>query len=497
MEQDKFRCHFSIVFENLGMSFWIFLVFVFTQIDDFKEVLEAVEENDLADLKYLLIIPVVLLVIIAYWSIIWSRTWISIENDAIVLEKKTLIKKKNTIGMKNISNINMEQNLFERLIGTYKIKLDTNSKSTADGTDVKIVLSKEKALKFKETVMLHMNGKKEETIEHTEEKKVEYDITYSPMDIIKHCCYTASIFSVLMLIAMIIGIIVGIHSFRTGTVIIDSLVNIFGSILAIIFVAVSVIQSLIKDFFVYYDFGAKRIGDKIYLHHGLLKTREYAISVDKINAIQVVSPTVSRILGRQFVKVVCVGVGDEDNENSMILLSETKEGMKEKLRNLLPEFEMEEEELIRREKNTLFSELPGLLVCVIVCAVVAGVFGFADFFDIPMYARVLVILGSVLVALLVVIADILQYKTCGIYVGEEVLTLASGHFAKQITKIPYQKIQQMGYSQGPICRHFGYAMGIVFVLAQTLNSMYDISYFNVEIFEAVKEKMLLRKGNRD
>lgn len=497
MERDKFRCHFSVVFENLGMSFWIFLVFVFTQIDDFNEVLEAIEENGFADLKYLLIIPAILLVIITYWIIIWSKTWISIEDDAIILEKKTLIKKKNTIGMKNISNINMEQNLFERLIGTYKIKLDTNSKSTADGTDVKIVLSKEKALKFKETVMLHMNGEKTVAADLREKEEIVYDVTYSPMEIVKHCCYTASIFSVLMLITILIGVIVGLHSLRTGTVIIDSLVNIFGSILAIIFVAVSVVQSLIKDFFVYYDFGAKRVGDKIHLHHGLLKTREYAVSVDKINAIQVVSPTVSRILGRQFVKVICVGVGDEENENSMILLSETMEGMKEKLGKLLPEFEMEEKEFIRREKNTLFSDVPWLLFCTIVLVAIAGVFGFADFFDIPLSARVLIIIGSIMAYALVLVSNFLQFKTGGINVGEKVLTVSNGHFAKQITMIPYQKIQQMGYLQGPFCRHFGYASGSVYVLAQMLNSMHEISYFKVEVFEAVKEKMLLRKGKRD
>ena len=72
---------------------------------------------------------------------------------SIVIEQNTLNRKKNTIGIKNISNVNTEQNLFEMLLGTYKVKLDTNSLSTADKTDVKIVLKKAQAEWFKNAVM--------------------------------------------------------------------------------------------------------------------------------------------------------------------------------------------------------------------------------------------------------------------------------------------------------------------------------------------------------
>lgn len=495
--KDKFRCHFSIVFENLGASFWVMAVAVFTQLDNVDELITNMQNDFKIVLIVLAVIVGILTIIFLYCVNMWRKTWISIEEDAIVIERKTMFKVKNTIGIQNISNINLEQNILERIIGTYKIKMDTNSKTTADKTDVRIVLSKEMAMKFKEEVMLRMNGNHTETLESTETGKIEYDVTYSPKEIFLHCCYTAGVFAVLMLITMIIGTIVGLRSIRTGAVLVDGLMKAFGGFVALVLIAGSVIQSLVKDFFVYYGFGAKRKGNKIYIHHGLFKTREYALSVDKINAIQIVSPTVSRILGRQYVKVICVGVGDEKNENSMILLSETKEDMKEKLEKLLPEFLIEEPKLVRREKNTLFSELPRLLYYTIIFALIAGLFGFADVLDIPMIARVLIITGCILVGSLIYLASFLKFKTCGIYVGEKVLTVCNGYFVKFVTSVPYHKIQQMEYQQGLICRHFGYAKGIYFILAQMENSIHQISYFKAEVFEEIKEKMLIRKGNRD
>lgn len=114
-----------------------------------------------------------------------------------------------------------------------------------------------------------------------------------------------------------------------------------------------------------------------------------------------------------------------------------------------------------------------------------------------MTVRILVVLGSVAVTCLIYLASFLQFITCGVVVGDKVLTVANGHFAKQITRIPYHKIQQMEYRQGPLGRHFGYAMGFCYVLAQLVNSVHAVSYFKTEIYAEIKKKMLIRKGNRD
>ena len=74
-----------------------------------------------------------LLAIGAAWQlIVWSKTYISIYDNTIVIERNTLNRKKDTIGIKNISNVNMERNLFE-MLGTDKAGYKQHVNSQQDG----------------------------------------------------------------------------------------------------------------------------------------------------------------------------------------------------------------------------------------------------------------------------------------------------------------------------------------------------------------------------
>ena len=497
MEQNEFRCHYSVVFENLGRVFWLIVICFAGQIDDMAATVQDVIAGKIEAVDALIAFGIlfgILLVCFIVQNIIWAKTWISIEQDAVVIEKRTINRKKNTIGMKNISNINLEQNIFERIMNTYKVKLDTNSKTTADNTDVKIVLTKEKAEWFRRQVLEHMQAVTNESILMEEEEQADYDVVYSVRDIVMHCIYTASVSSVLILLGIIIGSIVGLHSLHTGAVLIDGIVRAIGGILVVAVILFSVIQSLIKDFFVYYDFKVKRQGNKIYLSYGLLKKRKYVIAVDKINAVEVVSPLVSRILGRQYVKLVCIGMGDEENEKSMLLLSGTKEDMQAKLSVLLPEFKLEKGKIHKRDRLSIFSELPKKIFYFAILITFMIVFGYMNLLEIPVsWGIYLVYAAGVFLILMSLLNTVMSFYTEGVSIGENELILVSGYYEKKITWIPYQKIQQLEYSEGPIRRHFGLATGVVHILAKTLESVHAVTCVKKEFYEEIGEHILMRK----
>ncbi len=496
MEQNKFRCHASVIIENLGGAFWFIVLMLFSSLDDATELFALLMEGEITLFQALAgtgVVLVIVVVILLYNWVIWLKTWISIDNDAIVIEKNLLNRKVNTIGMKNISNINMEQNIFERIVGTYKIKLDTNSATTADQTDVKIILSKDKAEWFKQQVMQRMNEDQEDVVA----VDVEYDVEYKAKDIIMHCVYTASPMAVLFCIAFIVGCAIALNSVNTGAAIMDGLINVLGSVLAILIIVWSVFQSLIRDFFVYYGFKARRHENKIYLTHGFFKKRQYTIAVDKINAVKMEAPLVSRILGRQFVKVICIGVGDEENENSMLLLSEKTENMERKLSILLPEFVIQQPEVIRRDKNSMWNAIAGYVVCIIIWVAIAVAFGVMDVLKLEtMWIRTIIIVVSVIVLILTGLATYLNFKTCGIGLEQNNLLIVTGSYAKSSIWIPYTKIQELRYEQGPIARHLGYASGTIYILAAILDSVHATSYFSTEVFDRIHERMLQRKGKR-
>ena len=153
METKRFRNHFSDVIEQLG-GLLIFLFIVGVQsIPDILSDTDG-DSNDVVALidnpKYAMIVIIVVITILAVLGLIvgfkvrrWYKTWIIIGNDTITVERNTLRSVKNTVGIKNISNVNINQNIFEMIIGTCNLKLDTNSLSTADSTDIKLILKKQ------------------------------------------------------------------------------------------------------------------------------------------------------------------------------------------------------------------------------------------------------------------------------------------------------------------------------------------------------------------
>lgn len=497
MENNSFRCHFSIVFENLGSTFFTICALLILNLDNMGEMIKEFLAGNVKALDILFVFGIlfgILLLVFIIQVVIWSKTWISVEGDAIVIEKRTLNRKKNTIGMKNISNINMEQNIFERIVGTCKVKLDTNSQSTAETTDVKIVLKKDKAEAFRKQVMDHMNADIQAEEINEEE---DYDVSYTLKDIVMHCIYTASIFNVLVLAAFLIGAIIGIRSISIGDVLLNGIINVLGSLLALLIVLFSVVRSLIKDFFVYYGFRAKRKADKIYLSYGLLKKRHYVLSVDKINAIRVVAPAISRVFGRQYVELVCIGIGDEQNEKSILLLSEKRQDMLGKLSVLLPEISLEDRQMLRRKKNTVWHEITGILFMFVFLSAIVVFAGILNVFGISgLWGRILISAVAVLVFVYWLVYVYMTFRTEGVYVGNDILIVSSGAFSKRVVWIPYQRIQTLQYSQGPVARHFGYARGIIHILANVANSIHGISCFDITVFNQIQQHMLMRNGNQ-
>lgn len=144
-DEKRFRNHVIWIVEQIGSLGVLILVALFGSSDMLLEMVEEMKEDPESVIVFLVIFGVLLLIVIfrCLWRIrIWSKTWFTVSDTAVVMERNTLNQKKNTMGICNISNINIEQNLLERLTGTARLKLNTDSLSTANETDMMIVLEK-------------------------------------------------------------------------------------------------------------------------------------------------------------------------------------------------------------------------------------------------------------------------------------------------------------------------------------------------------------------
>lgn len=496
MRTIKTRCHFSIIFESLWKFWLVIILILFNELDT---IIDLVQEIGTGGIKGLIqtgglwgLGAILLLTLIVFFIqfLRWRKTWVILDDNLLIVEKNTLNKSKKTIAIENISAVNMERNLFERLVGTYRIKLDTNSMTTADETDVSIVLREDLAIDFRKTLIERMNllkGNIEEPALSEERqpdelfkagaegKKVFHS---TPKDMLMHTLYTLPLFSLIIAIGGIGAAVWYVSSFGFLSFIKDFL----GGFLAVALMIIGSIYNLVKRFITYYDFTAYRDGKDLHVRCGLIKLRSYTIPVDKINAIQIEQPPFSRIFKKYNVKVVTVGMGDEDGESSNIAMSLSRQQLKEQLEELIPEYgwadfqSLEKEErggarvrLVKSIKWHIFTILVALLLALVV--------------KLPLWAAIgIPIFADAYINLLYV----LSHKASGYLVRDEGLVFSGGYFQKTYMVCTYKKMQVLNLTHHPAAKKMGICDGVIMLL----NSAMGVPYIKTDLAFEISDKII-------
>lgn len=486
MMEEKFRCHPSIIIEKafglitvlffLGLYFLDDLQYVILHRDSFETLIGACATIG------------VLLIILSYNILVWYKTFIHIEENTIVIQRNTINSKVNTFGIKNISNINLEQNIFERMIGTYKIKIDTDSLSTANSTDIEIILDKKKAYEFKNKVVTIMNNENIEnnlnktTMEniYVEEDNIEYDIIYSTKDVLKHCFYNLSLLGLIINLA-----IIALAGFASVTM--DGSEGLVAIGLILITSFITVMKFFLGNLFKYYKFSIKRDKDKLYISYGLFRLKKFTVPINRINALNIKQSFVSRVFKKYQSDIVTIGVGDDETEGSQILLSSSKEDFVKNMKIILPEINMDEHFSLERESKNhhiikIFEVIMGTLFIslILYCVYKLGV-------ELPF----IIFLALNTVGLLIlVLFYYMSYITRGLSMGDDKVTLSWGIFTKKIRIIKYEKIQYMNIGQTPLSSKLGLYNGKIYILAGIGNDMVTMGYYKIDLFEKLKDKII-------
>lgn len=501
---ERFRCHPSIILEELGALFIVIVFAIMGNVGDMVgEIQNGGLESDDTKITILLMLGGLILIvalIVGMFVRRWSKTYISIVDNTIVWEKNTLNKKKNTIGIKNISNVNIEQNILEMILGTCKVKLDTNSLSTADSTDFKIVLKKARADLFRKRVMELMREEEGAGLPSPSEdrqfdmpdvfEEQNYDIKASASDLFSHGLCSIHIFSVLIAFGSIFGVYFGIKNAGGKN---GELLSMLSTIIVVGVMFFSAVYNIARGFFQYYGFQAKRFENKIYLRYGLFKKVNYAIPTSKINAVCLRQTFIARLCRKYSVELVNVGMGDEQQEESSFLLwFNSLEQTREYLNQLLPEFDMwESENTISFEKQPLSSLFVKVLSTAWYWVILAGLIFFFNEFDKSFVLPLCIGGGAVLIMMWLNI--LLSMCNDGISLGSRYMTTVYGRFAKTYKWIAYDKIQYVQLQQNIWTKKMGIVKGSVFVLASLKNRVQNLPYFSSEKAEVLKERIL--KGN--
>ena len=317
-------------------------------------------------------------------------------------------------------------------------------------------------------------------------------------DIIRHGLFSINIFSVLLLLAGIGATVGAVVQVVQNPGFIKSLLGAAAGILVAASIVLSALWDTVKDFVKYYDFRAKRRGNRLFICYGLLKKMEYTIPTDKIQALRIHQSLVARICGRYMAEIVNVGMGDEKEEkNSFLVLYCTKEKMRQQLELLLPEMAPALDQEVKKQPGTariVWAFHLAVYVLAVLLAAAAGVMmtaGMASSDRLPVQTGICG--GAALLIISVLTGMILGYRTAGMSAGETVLKLRRGYFGTHYTMVKYSNIQYADFSQSFLARRCGIRKGQIHLLAAAGKASYDIPYFADGLEEIIKAGMLGEK----
>ena len=501
----RMRNHFSSIFEQMWSLVLVFVAIIFSNEESLKLAIELFLKGQF--LQGVLVLGgsfILLIIILAFYINRWYRTTITVKDGVFTIEQMTLTRKVNNIAVSNISNINLEQNLFEMVMGTYKLKLDTDSMSTANETDVQIILKKDKAYAVKNLVIAMM--KEQETKQQKEideELRSEtvrnfdamddtqdffYDIIYSTKDVVKNCIMNTSVLlfvlSIVMLVCCIVYTVALMHD---GKGFYQIVMSVIGQGALFLTFASTIVNAWLNDF----RFRATRQKDKIYVSCGLLKRKKYAIPIDRINAVVLRYSFIGRLFHCPKVELVNVGGQGQEAGGKTILLAASYEAQKERLKILLPEYELLEVKRIKKQpKKCMLKEMLVLVFWLVVF--LAGFIIALNVCNVPIWEdkRILWIIIAVVAAILLIggVMCISKYNASGLLADDRYLVTASGTFAKTVSFIPYSKIQTIRFISGPIERLLKLNRATVHILGSLGSGMQVIEAYEEGRMREVQEQ---------
>ena len=489
MEENRtFGNHISTILKDVA-GFLFLVAFILIPMLSDSEFRSSLLEDVEVVLPFCIFLLMFLLYMLGGPIFTWARTFISIQNNAIVIERKTIRREVNTIGIQHISNVNLEQNIIERVLGTCKVKLNTDSLSTADKTDVKIVLKRKDAEAFKQQILGIMNQEEEPSFVGSEGFEAT-DVSAGLMKMLIHGSLSISFVSILVAISCLWGAVESLKELWIEGLSEDSISLAISSMVIMASIAFGAIWSVIGGFIKYYNFKVDRIKDKVYIRYGLLKKVSYTIPVDRINGLRLAQSPQARAMKYYMAEILNVGLKDEEEESeSFLLLYDKKEKIQEEIRRVLPEFAEDLDMNVEKQTAKVwaiwccsFAIVPIFLLCV--NGVVAELW--------PGWLKQSILISIAILALFVVHL-FGRYKTEGVSIRNKIMLICDGSFRRAFTFLKYDKIQYLEENQNFIAKRFGVSYVIAYLLAAGADKLQKTPFINQKNVEILKEKILDKK----
>jgi len=465
------RNHISIIIEQIGAVGVVLITGAFSLVFDLvAELRRGVSFSEL--LRYsavgkipapINIIVALLLIVLVVWLVLrWSKTFFYIDSGYLVVEKRTIMQRSSRLPLDSISTVNLERSLFERIVGTAKIKLDINSAATANKTDFVFVLPLAKAKTF-EYELTHQKNHQVEEIQPENRRLI---CSFSVGRVILDVLLGQPIVQILIFFALL-ALGIPVDKLALGA---DALYKVLpAAVLAVL----SWIAGIVMQFMSAYGFKAEKDDNSFFITSGLLKKKQYAFDKNKVNAVIVRRPFLARIFGYYRAEVAVVGLGNDKHETPQICLLVRKQELDRILGECAPDF-MCSANPVNSHKAGLAASLCFYLLLSAAAAVAVS--------------RVHILL-SVAAVLLGAVFAVFSYRAKTLTADDKVFSYSKGLFSFTQGYFQYDGIQTAAYKTNMFFSRKGAGRIRVSILSSGAVSLHTTGWFDKSYYESLTNKL--------
>ncbi|MCR5484302.1 MAG: PH domain-containing protein [Clostridiales bacterium] len=501
------RNHFTIIFERLAAVIAFFATYFISELKrygwkifSFSFYVDLIKNAAGQGRKTELVFGVA--VIFFIWILFisyryWVKTVFYIEGTDFIYRRDTMFKMSSTLPIHNIAMVNVERNIFERLIGTAKVKIDLNSSRTASKTDFKFVLKRDEALALKAELLRIKESGVEEIIEGesaeplTEEKHepsegAETLAYFTPREAFIHKLLTIPVFRTLFAVAVIvIPIVLADRADR----------DISGMWFLLVVAVIGFVGSIVSGTLNFGNYTVKHNDKMIYMSCGVLNKRNYSFEKEKVNAVMISQPFLARIFGKCSVNIAVVGLGNEKNETTHLALMTDKKTAVRIINECVPDFKSCKE--TERTSPVIFigGVVRALIVGFISCIFL--VIKSTSSASSPFLADYAYIIAAA-VFVFFIFMSFLEYRAKTFGHDGDVVCYSSGMFGKYYYIIKYGDIQSVTVKTNILFKRSGLGRMKFSILSASAMQKHKTGWFKISDFDFVadtvvntEDKMLL------
>ena len=476
------RNHFSVIFERAGAVIAGILVLGVRMLEDygwdmfrlsFYRSLLQTAASEGRKTTILLVLAMLFMLWYLFISVrFWRLTTFFIDDADFVYARKTMFRAESRLPIRNIAVVNVERNIFERLIGTAKVKIDLNSSKTASATDFRFVLRQEEAYALKEALMRRKQDLTGEIIPDPSDAQVsgeprETVAVFTPAEALRHKLLSMPILNWL-------GTFVAL--FILPQLRVSGEYNMSRLWFLLVFAVLGWVWSIVNGTLNLGNYKVEKDSRMIYISCGMVNHRQYMFELDKINAVMVNQPLLSRFFGLASIDLAVVGFGNEKNETTHLSLITDHEQIDSILRQCVPDF------ICDRKPQRCH---PLQLVYPVLRALVIG--GAMLLFGMSYRGGWIL---ALIVGLIALIGAVSEYFLRDFVHDDALVRYTGGMFNKRVCICKYGDIQHMCLRTNRLYRIAGLSAMKFSILGASAVRRHKTGLFRDAVFDGVPETMV-------